>query len=993
MAKAELSLPLAVLLPTLLDVSPQNAIGQDRTTGHAHRPSIADAPSLNLGEAFQPIHPLSHDRGFVRHRRVFLDRTVVSALRIQPVPSFELEAFADLAFRVSPRDIVQRANGVTVITGWIDDHPESLAVIVVDDKGLTGTFHPLNGEVIAMDPEPEGTHIIRQYDTKLFPACGVVDARPPSGNPPHGGVLRGAASCMDNGAFIDVMVLYANSVASAYAALQSRIQAMIAEANAAYSVSGIETRLRLVHTAQVTFDETGTESTLLAQLTNPSDGVLDVAHSLRDQYKADLVSLLVLNWGPCGVANILNDLSTDSESMGFNVTQSGCAFFNLSFAHEVGHNLSNMHERESTTNIGIWDYGRGYRLASGSFRTIMATMSATAPRIAHFSNPYVLYAGEPTGIGIGEPDAAFATRATNQVALTVANYRPTLDCDDDGLADTTEIAGNATLDANFNGVLDACEADCNGNEAPDSCDLLGGGEADCNANRVPDVCDLQFGTSQDCTLNGVPDDCEPDCNVNGIADSCDIQNGTSEDCDGAAHGNQVPDECEEDCNGNSVADSCDIALGESDDQNGDGVPDECGIRRYVNGTAAGANNGLSWSSAYLKLEDALADAAANSGPLGPYSIWVKSGTYRPAGSSGDRNASFFLPSYTEVLGGFAGGESSSAQRQPKLNVTVLSGDLNGDDGAAFINRTDNCYHVIEAVNVGSSAVLDGVVVSGGYASSSYPNNNGAGVWIDGGSPQFRGCTFTDNWATTSGGGAYTTNLGAPLFDRCVFRDNKSNGDGAALGNNFAGNVTVRNSLMMGNIAVQASVLQNGGVNPTFATLVNCTVYANVSTSSGTGSAIRNSTGAQSTLVNSIVWANSRAGIVDQQAAFWMGEGVVANYNIVQGWSGSLGGVGNSPENPQFVNDAPSNLSLADLHLQASSPAVDAGDNGAMNSTSDLDGLPRLRGPNVDLGAWELQPAPTNPIPAASIWGMIFLGAAVATIGARRILRTSLFGKS
>lgn len=101
------------------------------------------------------------------------------------------------------------------------------------------------------------------------------------------------------------------------------------------------------------------------------------------------------------------------------------------------------------------------------------------------------------------------------------------DCNNNGVADQTDI-------------LNGTSADCDGNGIPDECDIATGLVGDCNLNGSSDSCDIAWGLSEDCTSNGVPDECEADCNGNGIADSCDLLGGTSEDCDG----NGVPDECE-----------------------------------------------------------------------------------------------------------------------------------------------------------------------------------------------------------------------------------------------------------------------------------------------------------------------------------------------------------------------------------------------------------------------------------------------------------------
>ena len=100
---------------------------------------------------------------------------------------------------------------------------------------------------------------------------------------------------------------------------------------------------------------------------------------------------------------------------------------------------------------------------------------------------------------------------------------------------------------------------------------------DCNQNGVLDSEDIASGNSPDFNDNGIPDECEPDCNLNGLPDFIDIAFHISDDC----NLNTVPDECELsdgtsfDCNANSVLDECDIASLFSTDLNLNGIPDDC----------------------------------------------------------------------------------------------------------------------------------------------------------------------------------------------------------------------------------------------------------------------------------------------------------------------------------------------------------------------------------------------------------------------------------
>ncbi|MFQ5495747.1 MAG: WD40/YVTN/BNR-like repeat-containing protein, partial [Phycisphaerae bacterium] len=290
------------------------------------------------------------------------------------------------------------------------------------------------------------------------------------------------------------------------------------------------------------------------------------------------------------------------------------------------------------------------------------------------------------------------------------------DCNNNAVGDLDDIADGTSNDCSGNGIPDECEPDCNGNGVPDSCDIVDGTSVDCNGNGVPDACDLAGPIGEDCNGNGTLDSCDiaagdsPDCNGNARPDECDLAGGDALDC----NDNGVPDTCDiddggaVDCNGNTVPDACDIAFGPSVDMDGNGVPDECeGSVLYVNVDATGMQNGTTWADAYVDLQSALNTAAASSDSVGE--IWVAQGMYRPDIAGGDREASFELVSGVVLYGGFAGGEDTLDERDPEKNPTTLSGDLNDDD-IGFENRSDNSYHVVTAMDVDDTAVLDGFIV-------------------------------------------------------------------------------------------------------------------------------------------------------------------------------------------------------------------------------------------------------------------------------------------
>ena len=263
-------------------------------------------------------------------------------------------------------------------------------------------------------------------------------------------------------------------------------------------------------------------------------------------------------------------------------------------------------------------------------------------------------------------------------------------------------------------------------------------------------------------------------------------------------------------------------------------------RIFVNDDATGANDGTSWTNAYISLQDALAVAVSGD------QIWVAAGTYRPS-TVGDRNASFVLKDGVAIYGGFAGSETQLSQRNWTSNVTLLSGDLNGDDRATFDHNSENSFHVVIGA---SGTTLDGFTISGGNASEggggidtqgsspilrnllirrNMTANDGGGIYNNGGSPSLTNVTLSGNMATYNGGGIYDIDSNTSLTNVTLSGNQSDAGGGIAV---EGGSPRLSNVTVSGNQA-------NGGGGLMFfdnssPTLMNVTVSSNTATNNGGG---------------------------------------------------------------------------------------------------------------------------------------------------------------
>ena len=193
---------------------------------------------------------------------------------------------------------------------------------------------------------------------------------------------------------------------------QAFAQSAIDTTNTTYINSKIRQRVRLVNASETAIAETGSLGTELPVVRSDA-----TVAALRDQYKADLVAMISNSSDACGIGYLMGSANPLN---GFTVTSRTCAVGNLSFPHELGHNMASQHNPENGSNP-TYPYGFGHYV-NGVFRTVMSYVdpcTSGCTRRPYFSNPEVLFSGFPTGIDNARDNA----RSINNTADTIANYR------------------------------------------------------------------------------------------------------------------------------------------------------------------------------------------------------------------------------------------------------------------------------------------------------------------------------------------------------------------------------------------------------------------------------------------------------------------------------------------------------------------------------------------------------------------------------------------
>lgn len=364
----------------------------------------------------------SDELGVTRSRavRVDFERFAVSAGKAAG-SELRLNLFPDTAFTaVLDRVAFETSDSVSWV-GRLKGMPESHVALVAGGGSLVGSV-TLPGAAYRIRSTAKGLHVVEQLDLAAFPEGaepleveGAAVRRP---RHPASGEKT------DDGSTIDLLVVYtpaARSASGGRRGLENLISLGVTETNTAFANSGIQTRLRLVHRAEIQYTESTERIGIdLQRLQGTTDGFMDSVHTLRNQYKADLVMLVgnsVANG--CGVAYVMSPVDPDFESAAFSYIARQCISPTYGFGHELAHNMGSDHAPDDPIGPAAYLYSYGYKDPLFRFRTMMAYACVQpCTRILRFSNPRIAYNGWPTGTATQDN-----AQSINNVRQVVANFR------------------------------------------------------------------------------------------------------------------------------------------------------------------------------------------------------------------------------------------------------------------------------------------------------------------------------------------------------------------------------------------------------------------------------------------------------------------------------------------------------------------------------------------------------------------------------------------
>jgi predicted outer membrane repeat protein len=398
--------------------------------------------------------------------------------------------------------------------------------------------------------------------------------------------------------------------------------------------------------------------------------------------------------------------------------------------------------------------------------------------------------------------------------------------------------------------------------------------------------------------------------------------------------------------------------------------------------AGGDDSGDSWANAFDDLQAGLFAL----GCPGVDELWVADGIYRPGPA---RGSSFRIPPAVRLYGGFAGTEAALAERDPLAHLSILSGDIEGNDSTdlnGVLADPDgivglNNYHVVQldgtmGTPITATTLLDGFTITAGWANGSVPDLWGGGLYCKGSgggsvcSPTLQNLTFSGNGAGY--GGAMISDaqsgISSPTLVNVTFTGNRSTANGGAMFNlGYLGNSspTLKNVTFSGNIAAAdgGAIYDYGFTGTSSPALTNVTFNGNSAGVGYSGGAIynRGDSGTSAPILkNVILWGDS-ASTGPEIYNFGIGAAPNISFSIVQGGCGAIAGAvcgaNNLSSNPMLGPLQNNGGSTKTMALPSGSPAIEAASN-AVAPPTDQRGLTRPQGPLADIGAYEvLKPKP------------------------------------
>ncbi len=381
--------------------------------------------------------------------------------RLKTGDTIELALFDDAVFSAKISAVTPYPNGAVGITAHLLGGKKGVAYLSYCGGELRGSVEVRGADdyYVRYDSGTE-SHYAIQVDRKSsdVQSCGTVRIPPvaeaqarvwadDSVPQPQDQELPVAESAPpenlpEGTAVVDLMIVYTPAARVAEGGtngMNNNITLSMQKANEAHSNSLTKVYINLVHSAEISYVESGDPGLDLDRLTftGGANNAMDEVHAWRDTYDADLVSLCASDPGTGGLAWRLTD-ENGSPIYGFSLTRVQQTDWTYTSVHEWGHNMGCSHSKTQThqpwTTNGLYTYSAGWQWddtassASDGYCSIMTYENFDGSggdeyeEIPFFSNPDIDYVGDSTH-AVGHAADGDNARCIRNTRYAVSEYR------------------------------------------------------------------------------------------------------------------------------------------------------------------------------------------------------------------------------------------------------------------------------------------------------------------------------------------------------------------------------------------------------------------------------------------------------------------------------------------------------------------------------------------------------------------------------------------
>jgi len=451
MWQAKSSHPFSRCLPVFLFIAALAAL-MPVAGGHAqaavqHRLSL-EAPELARSLPVRESDPVRAER----LRTIVLNPALTRSDSVAVGDELILDLFEDVRFDALIDRVTKDKMGSLTIRARLVGKPFSQALIITTGERTSVYIDVPERDRFYQITCDRGSGDYRLYDIRREnleyrlplakpipqpPASDEESDRQPPETPQAGISDRSPAKNeRDGNTRIDVMVVYtpaARQWAAGRGGIDNVIAAAMANVQLTADNSAVNVDFRLVHSAQVDYSESRSD-TDLERLTYPSDGYMDEVHAWRDDHGVDMVAILTDATDVGGIAWLVTDRS-GSPGYAFSLTSVRQAATSYTLVHEMGHNMGLHHHKAQNfqPGPGMFNHSAGWRWVGSDRQSYCSVMSyaggsfypdgVDSRSVPYYSNPQIRHMGAAAGHALDGDNA----RNVREIKQVVAAYRTASD--------------------------------------------------------------------------------------------------------------------------------------------------------------------------------------------------------------------------------------------------------------------------------------------------------------------------------------------------------------------------------------------------------------------------------------------------------------------------------------------------------------------------------------------------------------------------------------